>query len=134
MELKQRQVRKFKDRQFCIEVIILDPLTVSCKLLLLLNDFDDNIVLCSFVIYSTLLNDNYYKSRTKGLTSGRHILLKASLDGESVVLKGFVMNNFAQRKGSHFCCCCFVSSLRIFKFTCACGYGCNKGSKESCKC
>jgi hypothetical protein len=26
--------------------------------------------------------------------------LKASLDGENVVLKGFVMNNFAQRKGS----------------------------------
>lgn len=35
----------------------------------------------------------------KALTSGRHILLKASLDGENVVLKGFVMNNFAQRKG-----------------------------------
>jgi len=33
------------------------------------------------------------------VNSGRHILLKASLDGEEVVLKGFVMNNYAQRKG-----------------------------------
>jgi len=33
------------------------------------------------------------------VNSGRHVLLRASLDGEEVVLKGFVMNNYAQRKG-----------------------------------
>ena len=38
-------------------------------------------------------------SNSTDMSLGRHILLKALYDGEEVVLKGFVMRNFAQRKG-----------------------------------
>jgi serine/threonine protein kinase len=40
-----------------------------------------------------------FSSKISSKSSGRHILLKAKYEGEDVVLKGFTMNNYSQRKG-----------------------------------
>lgn len=63
-----------------------------------LDEYDD---VTSFAPSSSELSANATKpgSLKRLPRSGRHILLRASLDGEEVVLKGFMMNNFAQRKG-----------------------------------